>query len=530
MPLHIPTQFNIAEWFVDRPAAEHPQRCAILGEPEAVTYDELARRVRSAAAALRRSSCRPGDRVLIALPDSAEFFAAFFGTARIGAIAVPVNPWARRSELAYFLDDSNARFAIVHSSVLPEFPVPMSNQEFEVIGVGQTASVGAQRLKAWEDWLGSDQAHGALPHTTAATDSAFILYTSGSTGQPKGAVHQHKDMLVTSESMGRGVLGLSSEDRLFSVSKLFFAYGLGNAMYFPLSAGASVVLNPERTKADRVVELIARHRVTVFFAVPTFYAAMLREISQGLPADFSALRLAVSAGEPLPAEIFEKFRAMFGVEILDGIGSTEMLQTFISNRPAQARAGSCGVPVPNYEVEIAREDGAPAADGEVGDLRVRGPSAFAGYWNKPELTARAKVGDWVVTGDRFSRDGDGYYRFCGRRDEMMKVSGMWVSPSEVENVLLGHPSVGEAAVAGVPDASGLIQPTAFIVCRPGMDAGAELAAEIVEYARARLPSHKRPRRIEFVPELPKTATGKIQRFRLRTQSQADAGESTTENE
>lgn len=529
MPLHIPSQFNIAEWFVDRPTAEHPRRWAILGEPDAITYEELGALVRRAAAALRGSGCTPGERVLIALPDSVEFMAAFFGAARIGAIAVPVNPWARNIEFAYYLEDSGARFAIVHASVLSEFPLTYCSREVEIVAVGQGESGGAaQRLKYWQEWLGPDQARNSPVHPTAATDPAFILYTSGSTGQPKGAVHQHKDMRVTSESMGRGVLGLTNLDRIFSVSKLFFAYGLGNAMYFPLSVGASVVLNPGRTKVDRVVELIARHRVTVFAAVPTFYAALLREIAPGLPADFSSLRVAVSAGEPLPAEIFEKFRARFGVEILDGIGSTEMLQTFISNRPGQARAGTCGVPVPNYEIEIAREDGTPAATGEVGDMRVRGPSAFAGYWNKPELSARARIGGWVVTGDRFSRDAEGYYHFCGRQDDLMKISGMWVSPGEVEIVLLEHPRVAEAAVAGVPDSSGLLQPTAFIVCRPGTIAGGEIAAEILEYARGRLPSHKRPRSIEFVSELPKTATGKIQRFRLRTQAQAHAAGGSTQ--
>jgi benzoate-CoA ligase len=515
MPLDIPTQFNLAAWFLDRPAEEHPDRIAILGEPAVVRYDELREFANRAGNALRAMGCALGDRVLIVLPDSLEFLAAFFGTTKIGAVAVPVNSMARKADYAYYVSDSGAWIAIVHSSALAEFLPGMEGKPLELVVVGSAEAKGAStKCRNWEDWIAAASAE-LDPHPAAAGDTAFFLYTSGSGGQPKAAIHQHKNMFVTSRSYAHDVLGLRPDDRTFSVSKLFFAYGLGNGMYFPLSVGASMLLNPDRPKAEKVTELVARHRPTVFFAVPTFYAALLREVDHGLPADFSSVRLAVSAGEQLPPEIFSQFRKRFGLEILDGIGSTEMLQMFLSNRPGQARMGTCGVEVPNYEARIVGEGGRSVATGKIGNLWVKGQSAFAGYWNKPELTARTKVGDWVLTGDKFFRDADGYYHYCGRSDDMLKVSGMWVSPVEVENALLGHQQVAEAAVVGVPDAIGLMRPVAYVVLRAGSEASPQTARQIQEFVRTQLVSYKCPREIHFLNELPKTATGKIQRFRLR---------------
>ncbi len=520
MPLDIPAQFNLAAYFLDRPAQEHPSRVAILGEPAEVRYAELAELANRAGNALRELGCAPGAPVLIVLPDSGEFIAAFFGAAKIGAVAVPVNSATRAPDYAHYLADCGARVALVHSGALEEFlPAAAGTSLAFIVVVGELpgarhgAAVGA-RLLEWTAWIQA-ASPDLPPHPTASHDIAFILYTSGSGGQPKGAVHQHKDMLVTGRSFAQGVLGLRPDDRTFSVSKLFFAYGLGNGMYFPFSVGATTLLNPERTRVEKVLEMVARHRPTVFFAVPTFYAALLREADRGAPADFSSVRLAVSAGEMLPAEIFEQFRRKFGLEILDGIGSTEMLHMFISNRPGQARAGTCGVEVPNYEARVVDDDSQPVATGEMGNLWVKGQSAFAGYWNNPELTARARRGDWVVTGDKFYRDADGYYHYCGRADDMMKVAGMWVSPGEVENALLGHPLVAEAAVVGSADALGLVRPVAYVVLRMGAAATSELAGGIQEFVRGRLPSYKRPQEVRFLDELPKTATGKIQRFRLR---------------
>lgn len=519
-PAEIPVRFNIAEYFLEKPAREHPARAAILGEPREVTYRELAGLMNRAGNALRRAGCARGDRVLLALLDSAEFIAAFFGAAKIGAIAVPVNPFVGAADFAYYAEDSGARFAVVHADFLGEFARGAEGSALERIfavgepGVARAAAGARPRLSGWQETLAGETEE--LPaQETAASDAAFFLYTSGSGGRPKAAIHEHKDMLVTSRGFAQGVLGLRADDRTFSVSKLFFAYGLGNGMYFPLSVGASTVLHGERPRADRVIEVIARYRPTAFFAVPTLYAALLREADRGLRADFSSVRLAVSAGEVLPGEIFERFRRTFGVEILDGIGSTEMLHMFIANRPGEARAGSCGKQVPGYEARIVDEAGEPVAQGAIGNLLVKGGSAMAGYWNKPELTAQTKLGEWVVTGDKFTRDAEGYYHYCGRSDDMMKVAGMWVSPGEVENALLGHPEVVEAAVVSANSSEGLLRAVAFVVLRTGVSGNAEMAQALREYVRARLEHYKCPQEIHFRTELPKTATGKIQRYRLR---------------
>jgi len=524
MPLDIPAQFNLAAYFLDRPAREHPARVAILGEPAAMRYAELAALANRVGNALRALGCARGERVLIVLPDSAEFIALFFGATKIGCVAVPVNSTTRARDYAYYLADCGARTAIVHSSALAEFlPAAEGTPLEHVVVVGEPPGTPQAptrvRFHAWTEWVGAASSE-LEPHPTAADDTAFFLYTSGSGGTPKGAVHRHKDMLVTSRSFAQGVLGLCAADRTFSVSKLFFAYGLGNGMYFPLSVGASTLLNPERARVESVLKMVARRRPTVFFAVPTFYAALLREAERGVLADFSSVRLAVSAGEMLPAEIFEQFRGRFKLEILDGIGSTEMLHMFISSCPGRARPGSCGVEVPNYEARIVDDSAQPVATGEIGNLWVKGESAFAGYWNKPELTARAKRGDWVVTGDKFFRDADGYYHYCGRSDDMMKVAGMWVSPGEVENALLGHSQVAEAAVVGLADELGLVRPVAYVVLCTGASPSAELAGEIREFVRGRLPGYKCPQEVRFLAELPKTATGKIQRFRLRAAARA----------
>ena len=518
MGVFVPREFNAAEYFLDRLARQHPQRVAICGEPVAVRYGELAGLANRFGNTLRAAGCRPGDRVLIVLPDSAEFVAAFFGAVKVGAIAVPVNPFTRAGDYAYYLSDCAPRVAVVHAVALAEFQQALQTaQPALLIVVGASPPAGYDRpAVTWETLLreASDQ---LAVHHTAATDAAFFLYTSGSGGAPKAAIHQHKDMLVTTESFARGVLGLHTGDITFSVSKLFFAYGLGNGMYFPFAVGAQTVYLAGRPQPESVLELVARHRPTVFFSVPTFYAALLRAAEAGARADFSSVRLAVSAGEALPAELFEQFRQRFGIEILDGIGSTEMLHMFIANRPGAARPGTCGVPVPNYDARIVDEAGQDVRTGEIGSLGVRGASAFVGYWNKPELTARARVNDWVVTGDKFFRDAEGYYHYCGRTDDMLKVAGMWVSPAEVENVLLGHPQVAEAAVVGKSE-QGLTRPVAFVVLRDGVVPSRELSGQLQEFVRTRLPSYKVPQQIHFVPELPKTATGKIQRYRLRQQA------------
>lgn len=529
---HIPVQLNIADEFVSRPAREHPERVAILGEPRPFTYREVEEAVNRAANVLRDWRCKPGDRVLIALPDSIEFIAAFFGAAKIGAIAVPVNSLARASDYAYWLSDTGARIAIVHKSVFTESASEWAHGKWpaalEVIAIaGECASETADRERTMAEGLSAhtvvcweEQCERAptecLAHRTAATDSAFFLYTSGSGGTPKAAIHRHEDMVHTSRGYAQAVLGLGPDDITYSVSKLFFAYGLGNGMYFPFSVSARTVLDPGKPKPERTAEVLRKYRPTVLFSVPTFFAALLREADRGLALDCSSVRRAVSAGETLPAEIFEQFKRKFGVEILDAIGSTEMLHMFLASRPGRARAGSCGSEVPGCRAKILSDDGAELPRGEIGNLWVRGGSAFTGYWNKDELTARTKRGDWVLTGDKFTCDADGYFHYCGRADDMMKVGGMWVSPGEVENALLAHPAIAEVAVVAQENENGLIHPAAYVVVKNGFEVRGELAQEIRDWLRKKMASYKCPQTVQFVENLPKTATGKIQRFLLRS--------------
>ena len=519
-------RLNIADEFISRPARENPQKSAILGEERRdrrdggrATYAGLEQEVNRVAQGLRDLGCKPGDRVLIVLADSIEFIASFFGAAKIGAIAVPVNSMARENDFQHYLRDSGARFAIVHVEPYERMKNAVGGSAIEhIVVVGSPWRVElARQAKTlrWEDWLPSAGAQ-IEAHSTLATDPAFFLYTSGTGGPSRAAVHRHKDMLVTSRGFAQGVLALRPDDVTFSVSKLFFAYGLGNGIYFPFSVGAGTLLHAARPRPDRIAEFVARYRPTVFFSVPTFYAALLREAENGCKMDFSSVRMAVSAGEALPAEVFNQFRNRFGIETLDGIGSTEMLHMYLSCRPGEARAGSCGVPVPGYEARILNEQGKEAAYDEVGNLWVAGDSMFAEYWNHPELAARVQKNGWFSTADKFTRDAEGFYHYCGRADDMIKVSGMWVSPMEVENALLAHPAVSECAVVGRPDGIGLVRPVAFVVLRSGVGRpGGGLDSELNDWLHNRLVGFKCPREFHFIQELPKTATGKVQRFLLR---------------
>ncbi|OLE57229.1 MAG: hypothetical protein AUG13_05010 [Chloroflexi bacterium 13_1_20CM_2_59_7] len=494
LPAEIPERFNIAEHFLDAQAARCPRHVAVAGAPSQVSYAELAALTNRVGNALWELGVSRGDRVLIVLPDSAEFVASFFGSAKIGAVAVPVNPYARSTDFVHYIENSEPRAAIVHAEALEVFlPASGERPQMPIVVVGEgRIETHEVTCAMWRDWI--ERAADALaPAETSSRDSAFMLYTSGSGGLPKAAVHRHGDMLVATRNYAHGVLRLRPDDVTFSTSKLFFAYGLGNGMYFPLSVGARTILNPHRTTIDGVIDLVSQHRPTVFFAVPTLYAAILREADRASHRpDFSSVRQCVSAGEPLPAEIFDGWKRTFRLDILDGIGSTEMLHIFISSRPGKCKPGSCGFPVSGYDVRIVDDAGDEVPEGEIGNLWVRGASAFAEYWRIPELTARTKRGDWVITGDKFVRTADGYYQYCGRADDMLKVAGMWVSPVEVENALLGHPHVAEAAVVGTTDDRGLTYAVAYVTLRAGCEESGELAAEIR-----------------------KTVTGKIQRFKLR---------------
>jgi benzoate-CoA ligase len=376
------------------------------------------------------------------------------------------------------------------------------------------------------DELVQAQSPWCEPAETSRDDVAFWLYSSGSTGFPKGAVHLHHDMVYSTELYARPILGIHGEDITFSAAKLFFAYGLGNNLYFPFSVGATAVLYPGRPAPDKMFEVLATCRPSIFYGVPTLYAAMLqladagesREGSRGsagLDQALSSVRVCVSAGESLPAPIFHRWKEKFGLEILDGIGSTELLHIFISNRMGEVRPGSSGKIVPGYEARILDEEGRILPQGQVGNLLIKGDSAAPYYWNKHRKTTETMLGEWIKTGDKYYQDPDGYFWYCGRSDDMLKVGGIWVAPVEVENALIGHPAVLECAVVGAMDTDELVKPKAYVVLKTGYPASNDLAEELKAYVKESIAPYKYPRWIEFIPELPKTATGKIQRFRLR---------------
>jgi benzoate-CoA ligase len=512
----LPNPFNAAAHFVDRHVAEgRGARIAIECGDERVSYQQLFERVNRVGTALRdRLDVRPEERVLLLLTDTPAFAYAFFGAVKIGAVPVPLNTLWKAPEYAHVVRDTRARVLFVTDSLLPHIAALPAHERHtlqHIIVVGQAAA----ELRSFDELL--QEGSAALePYPTSPDDAVVWLYSSGSTGRPKACVHLHHDLVVTSEAFGTGVLGLTGNDRCYSASKLFFAYGLGNALYMPLAVGATAILTPAPPNAATVYAMVERYRPTLFYWVPTGFAMLLAHHREGqADFDFSSVRCALSAGEALPPALFERFKARFGIEILDGIGATETMHTVISNRPGTLRVGSTGVLVPGYEARILDDAGRPVAPGEIGTLYIKGDSICAGYWNQHEKTKAAIEGHWFRTGDRFSQDADGFFWFAGRADDMLKVGGMWVSPIEVEQTLVEHPAVHECAVAGREDGDRLTKPCAFVVPAANVAADALLASELQAYVGERLPGYKRPRWIEFVRELPKTPTGKIQRFRLR---------------
>ena len=505
-----PPRFNFAAHLLARNAVR-PEKLAYVDDQRQLSYGALARRVRQVAGGLADLGLARGDRMLLALEDCVDWPALFLGALHAGVVRVAVSTILQPDEYAFLLADSGATLVATSTAQLPELSAALDRGEHCVRHV-----VTADASRGLDDFLGS-----ATPATTAADthrdDVAFWLYSSGSTGRPKGTLHTHANPYWTAELYGRSVLGIHESDVVFSASKMFFAYGLGNSLSFPLSVGATAVLTARRPTPEVVAARLVERRPTIFCGAPTGYAALLA--APCLPARHeTALRLCSSAGEALPAELGRRVATHFGVEIVDGLGSTEMLHIFVSNRPGDVRYGTTGVPVPGYEVALRDEAGRDVSGGEIGDLWVRGPSAACGYWQNPERTEATFRDGWVKTGDKYSLGADGRYLYAGRGDDMIKVSGLYVSPFEVEATLTEHPGVLEAAVVGVADDDGLIKPRAFVVLRPGRNGDAAFCAALQAFVKERLAPYKYPRSIEIVAELPKTATGKIQRFRLREQA------------
>ncbi|HEY3908376.1 MAG TPA: benzoate-CoA ligase family protein [Stellaceae bacterium] len=504
--------YNAAADLIERNlAAGRGAKTAVIDDHGQYTYADLAERSNRFANAARRLGVEPEQRILLCLHDGIDFPTAFLGAIKAGIVPVAANTQLGPAEFAFMLADSRARAAVVSAPVSPAMQAAAAQLDGASPQIIVSDPEG--RPSPLADLLG--EAAGA-PETapTHPDEPCFWLYSSGSTGRPKGTVHVHSSLMQTAECYAIPVLGIAESDVVFSAAKLFFAYGLGNALTFPLAVGATSVLTAERPSPSVVARVLRRHRPTIFCGVPTLFNAMLADPDLPRPEEL-ALRRCVSAGEPLPQEIGRRWSQRIGVDILDGIGSTEMLHIFLSNRPGDVRYGTTGKPVPGYALMIADEHNRAVSRGEIGDLLVSGPTSAALYWNNRERSRATFLGRWTRTGDKYFEDEDGYYVYCGRSDDMMKVNGMYVSPAAVEAALIAHDDVLEAAVVGMPDGDGLIKPKAFVVPKPGAAAGEALARALESHARSLLAPFKCPRWIAFVDELPKTATGKIQRFRLR---------------
>ena len=518
LPEPPPERFNAAAYLLSLNSSRADKH-AYIDDAQRLSYGALANRVRCCAAGLLALGLKREERVLLVLQDSVDFPVAFLGALYAGIVPVPVNTLLTTDDYAFMLRHCGARALLVSRALWPTLQGALTDASIASITCivsGDGAQIdGTRSFPSLLDTVPIGEPTTA-PADTHADDIAFWLYSSGSTGRPKGTVHTHANLYWTAALYGTPVLGLREDDIGFSAAKLFFAYGLGNALTFPISVGATTVLMAERPTPAAVFKRWIDHGVTVFFGAPTGYAGMLA--APGLPARADVkLRLCSSAGEALPREIGERFSAHFGAEIVDGLGSTEMLHIFLSNRPGAVQYGSTGQVVPGYRLKLVAEDGGEAKPGEIGDLFVAGPSAALMYWGQPDKSRATFQGEWTQTGDKYSVDARGRYVYAGRSDDMLKVSGVYVSPFEVEATLMQHPAVLECAVIGIEDADGLTKTKACVVRKPGAQVD---EAELKAFVKTRLAAYKYPRVIEFIAELPKTATGKIQRFRLRDSANA----------
>ncbi|MBN2361340.1 MAG: benzoate-CoA ligase family protein [Deltaproteobacteria bacterium] len=516
--------FNAADYFIDRNIRQgRGHKTALYFKDRRYTYNDLQKMVNKTANALVELGLRIEDRVVLLMLDTPEFYACFWGAIRIGAVPVPVNTMLTPDDYHYFLNDSRARALMVSESLVPAVYKVSGALPYLRDMIVLEEGVGAH-LPFKQKYLQAPSTCKSAP--TTRDDVGFWLYSSGSTGFPKGAIHSQHDPIDCAEGFAKGVLDMTENDITLSAARLFFAYGLGNSNFFPLAVGASAIIYSDRPTPELIFGLLRKHRPTLFFGVPTLYAAMLDHAARqdqqlGTAPDpngaheFSSVRLCVSAGEALPPDVYLRWKERYGVEIIDGIGSTEMLHIFLSNRPGQVKLGSTGVPVPGYECKLLAEDGSETPSGEIGTLHVKGNSAAQFYWRKREKTRKTMVGEWINTGDKFMKDAEGYYWCHGRGDDMLKVGGIWVSPVEVERAITAHDAVLECAVVGHPDKDDLIKPKAFVVLKDKSRASDELADEIKAFVKDRLAKYKYPRWIEFVEDIPKTSTGKFMRFKLR---------------
>jgi benzoate-CoA ligase family protein len=478
------------------------------------SYGDLAERVERFGHVLRSLGLRREERVLLCLLDTIDWPTAFLGAIKAGVVPVPVNTLLTEDDYRFMLADSRARLVVVSDELYPKFAKAIASADPPHVIV---SGANAHGQASFESLL-AGATGDAVTAPTVADDMCFWLYTSGSTGRPKAAVHTHADLKFTDELYGKPYLGIGENDVCYSVAKLFFAYGLGNALTFPMSAGATTVLLAQRPTPDLVADLLKKHQVTVFYGVPTFHAGFLASPAAPQRAEVK-MRRCVSAGEALPLDVGRRFAERYGVDILDGLGSTEMLHIFLSNRAGEVRYGTSGKPVPGYQVRLVDDDGNVARRGEMGELQVRGPTSAVMYWNNREQSRATFLGEWTRSGDKYVEDEHGYFIYCGRRDDMLKVGGIYVSPFEVEGALQSHPEVLEAAVVGWPDDDALIKPKAFVVLKAPDKAGDALKRALQDHCREKLAPFKYPRWLEFRGELPKTATGKIQRFKLRAEAE-----------